>query len=151
MKKLISLLLLLPDFYTAFSQKAGKITLQEKISKAAAAIETRCVEWRRQIHEYPELGNREFKTAKLIADHLKSLGIDVQEGVAKTGVVGILRGGKPGPVVALRTDMDALPVTNFHMHSGNQVEKIFWGRLPVTHASSLCYFNSGSIIQSLLH
>lgn len=111
MKKLISLLLLLPAFSMTFSQKARTATLREKISKAAAAIETKCVEWRRQIHEYPELGNREFKTAKLIADHLKSLGIDVQEGVAKTGVVGILRGGKPGPVVALRADMDALPVT----------------------------------------
>ena len=59
----------------------------------------------------PELGNREFKTAKLIADHLKKLGLEVKEGVAKTGVVGILRGAKPGPCIALRADMDALPLT----------------------------------------
>jgi metal-dependent amidase/aminoacylase/carboxypeptidase family protein len=58
----------------------------------------------------PELGNREFKTAEKIATHLRSLGIEVQTGIAKTGVVGILRGGKPGPVVALRADIDALPV-----------------------------------------
>ncbi|NCW88760.1 MAG: amidohydrolase, partial [Chitinophagia bacterium] len=62
-------------------------------------------------HKYPELGNREFKTAKLVADHLRSLGIEVKEGVAKTGVVGLLKGGKPGPCIALRADMDALPLT----------------------------------------
>ena len=67
--------------------------------------------WRRDIHQNPELGNREFRTAGLVAEHLRSLGIEVQTGVAHTGVVGVLRGGKPGPVVALRADMDALPVT----------------------------------------
>jgi amidohydrolase len=69
------------------------------------------VAWRRDIHQHPELGNREFRTAELIAKHLQSLGIEVQTGVAHTGVVGLLKGGKPGPVVALRADMDALPVT----------------------------------------
>jgi amidohydrolase len=64
---------------------------------------------RRDFHQHPELGNREFKTAEKIAAHLRSLGIEVQTGVAKTGVVGILKGGKPGPV-ALRADIDALPV-----------------------------------------
>ena len=68
------------------------------------------IEWRRHLHQYPELSNREFKTAGMIAGHLKSLGIEVQENVAKTGVVGILKGGKPGPVIGLRADMDALPV-----------------------------------------
>lgn len=80
------------------------------IDQRAAAIESKVVAWRRDIHEHPELGNQEFRTAKLVADHLRSLGIDVQTGVAHTGVVGLLRGGKPGPVVALRADMDALPV-----------------------------------------
>ncbi len=66
---------------------------------------------RHQIHQYPELGNREFETAKLIEQHLRSLGLEVQTGVAHTGVVGVLRGGRPGPVVAVRADIDALPVT----------------------------------------
>ena len=66
---------------------------------------------RHTIHEHPELGNREFETAKLIAAHLRSLGMEVRTGVAHTGVIGILRGGQPGPVVAIRADMDALPVT----------------------------------------
>ncbi|HEX6048523.1 MAG TPA: amidohydrolase [Gemmatimonadaceae bacterium] len=69
------------------------------------------VAWRRDIHQNPELGNREVRTAKVVADHLRSLGMEVKTGVAHTGVVGLLRGGKPGPVVALRADMDALPVT----------------------------------------
>lgn len=76
----------------------------------ADAIQHKTNSWREQLHRYPELGNREFKTAKLVADHLRSLGIEVQEGVAKTGVVGLLKGSRPGPCVALRADMDALPV-----------------------------------------
>lgn len=80
------------------------------ISKAADNIEQKVIEWRHDIHQNPELGNREFRTAELIAKHLKSLGIDVQTKVGVTGVVGILKGGLPGPVVALRADMDALPV-----------------------------------------
>ena len=85
--------------------------LEDAIVKAVEKVEPQCIAWRRQLHQNPELGNREFKTAKLVADHLRSLGIDVKEGVAHTGVVGILKGGKPGPVIALRADMDALPVT----------------------------------------
>lgn len=84
--------------------------LKEKISGAADKIESKCIAWRREIHKHPELGNREFKTAKLIAEHLKRLGLDVKEGAAKTGVVAILQGGKPGPCIALRADMDALPI-----------------------------------------
>src|SRR5205814_1753270 len=68
------------------------------------------VAWRRDIHEHPELSNREFRTAGVVAQHLKSLGLEVRTGVGGTGVVGVLRGGKPGKVVALRADMDALPV-----------------------------------------
>ena len=69
------------------------------------------VAWRRDIHEHPELGNRETRTAGLVAAHLRSLGLEVRTGLARTGVVAVLKGGKPGPVVALRADMDALPVT----------------------------------------
>lgn len=85
--------------------------LKDRISTETNKIETKCIAWRRQIHENPELGNREFKTARLVADHLKKLGLEVTEGVAKTGVVALLKGGKPGPCIALRADMDALPVT----------------------------------------
>lgn len=81
------------------------------LEKDYNSIENKVIEWRRDIHQNPELGNREFKTAEKIAQHLKSLGIEVQTGVAHTGVVGILKGNKPGKVVALRADIDALPVT----------------------------------------
>lgn len=77
---------------------------------AASAVQPKVVAWRRDIHEHPELGNREFRTSKLVAEHLRKLGFEVRTGVAKTGLVAILKGGKPGGVVALRADMDALPV-----------------------------------------
>ena len=77
----------------------------------AEAGRQRVIDWRHDFHAHPELGNREFKTSAKIAEYLKSLGMDVQTGVAHTGVVGILKGGKPGPVVALRADIDALPIT----------------------------------------
>ncbi|HEX8039048.1 MAG TPA: amidohydrolase [Chryseosolibacter sp.] len=77
----------------------------------AKAIEPKLIEWRRHFHQYPELSNREKNTAETIGKHLRSLGLEVRTGVAHTGVVGILKGGKPGPVIALRADMDALPVT----------------------------------------
>ncbi len=83
----------------------------QDVSKMAAAVDEKVVEWRRDIHQHPELGNREFRTAGLVADHLRALGLEVRTDVAHTGVVGILRGGKPGPRIALRADMDALPVT----------------------------------------
>ncbi|GAB5473746.1 MAG: M20 family metallopeptidase [Maribacter sp.] len=81
------------------------------LQKDYSQIESKVVEWRRDIHQNPELGNREFKTAEKIAEHLKSLGIEIQTGVAHTGVVGLLKGDQPGKVVALRADIDALPVT----------------------------------------
>jgi amidohydrolase len=83
---------------------------QPVIDQKAAAILPQVIEWRRYLHQHPELSNREYKTAEYIAAHLKKLGLEVQTGVAKTGIVAILRGGQPGPVVALRADMDALPV-----------------------------------------
>jgi len=86
--------------------------LHAEIAALADEIEARVIAWRRDFHQHPELGNREWRTAKIVADHLKALGLDaVHEKVAHTGVVGVLRGGLPGPVVALRADMDALPVT----------------------------------------
>ncbi|MEM9937081.1 MAG: amidohydrolase, partial [Bacteroidota bacterium] len=85
--------------------------LESIISEKAEAIEAKVVEWRRHLHANPELSNREFKTAEYVANHLKALGMDVQTGIAHTGVVALLEGGKPGPVVGLRADMDALPVT----------------------------------------
>lgn len=83
----------------------------QNLSKDFKSVEKKVIEWRRHFHQNPELSNREFNTAKTIAKHLKSLGIETQENVAKTGVVGILKGKKPGKVVALRADIDALPVT----------------------------------------
>jgi amidohydrolase len=84
--------------------------LRKQITKAADNIESKCIAWRRDLHEHPELSNHEFRTARLVADHLKKLGMEVKEGIAVTGVVGILRGSKPGPCIALRADMDGLPI-----------------------------------------
>ena len=84
--------------------------LQSDIDRRSAAVADKVTAWRHDIHSHPELSFQETRTAKLVADHLKSLGLEVQTGVGGNGVVGILRGGKPGPVVALRADMDALPV-----------------------------------------
>ena len=89
--------------YMAFSQHG--------LDTEIADIESKVIEWRRDFHENPELSNREFKTAEKIAAHLKSLGLEVQTGVAHTGVVGLLIGNQPGKVIALRADIDALPVT----------------------------------------
>lgn len=85
--------------------------IRADLDRLADQLEPKVIEWRHDIHEHPELGNREVRTSGIVAEHLKALGFEVQTGVAHTGVVAILRGGKPGPVVALRADMDALPVT----------------------------------------
>lgn len=89
---------------------APNAALSKQIDERAKAIEDKLIAWRRDIHQHPELGNQETRTSKLVADHLRALGMDVKTGVAGTGVVAVLKGGKPGPVVALRADMDALPV-----------------------------------------
>lgn len=81
-----------------------------EIDRQADRIEGKVIEWRRHLHENPELSNREVKTADYVAKHLRSLGLEVRTGIAKTGLIGILRTGKPGPTVALRADMDGLPV-----------------------------------------
>jgi amidohydrolase len=85
--------------------------LASDVERRTRAIESRVIETRRDLHQHPELGNREERTAFVVAERLSSLGLEVRTGIAKTGVVGVLRGAKPGPVVALRADMDALPVT----------------------------------------
>jgi len=95
--------------FSALNTQAQELSVL--VDQRASALQSKVLAWRRDIHEHPELSNREVRTAKLVADHLKSLGMEVQTGVARTGVVGVLKGGKPGPVVALRADMDALPVT----------------------------------------
>lgn len=87
------------------------LPLEHAIGAAARHVDPKVVGWRRDIHQHPELGNREFRTSKMVAAHLRALGIEVRENVAHTGIVGLLRGAGPGPVVALRADMDALPVT----------------------------------------
>ena len=84
--------------------------LEQEIRQRAAAIEERLIAWRRDIHEQPELGEQETRTAALVAAHLTKLGLEVRTAVGQTGVVAVLKGDKPGPVVALRADMDALPV-----------------------------------------
>ena len=104
--------LLLPVLYLiciqAFSQANPK--LLTKLDQQAKEMEAKVIEWRRHFHQNPELSNREFKTGAKISEHLKSLGLEVKYPVAKTGAVGILRTGKPGPVLALRADIDGLPV-----------------------------------------
>jgi amidohydrolase len=84
--------------------------IHAQLDTAAQAVESKMLAWRQDIHQNPELGNQEFRTAGLVAQHLRSLGYEVRENVAVTGIVAVLRGGAPGPVVALRADMDALPV-----------------------------------------
>lgn len=106
-QKLLTLLLFSPFILPA---QKGTTDLTAKINAAADKIESKTITWRRDFHEHPELGNNEVRTAKIIADHLRSLGLEVTEGVGKTGVVGVLKGAKPGPCIGLRADMDGLPV-----------------------------------------
>jgi amidohydrolase len=107
MKRLLPVLLLLSAAASAQSQSPIPAAVETSIQ----GVEPRLISWRRDIHQHPELGNREFRTAELVATHLRSLGLEVTTGVAHTGVVAVLKGGRPGPSIALRADMDALPVT----------------------------------------
>lgn len=104
-KRLIIILYLVAVPFFVFSQK-----LNDKAIKHAEQIEQKVIEWRRHFHQFPELSNSEFETAKYIESHLRSLGLEVQTGVAHTGVVAILKGANPGPVIGLRADIDGLPV-----------------------------------------
>lgn len=99
-------------FFTCCLLFGGSLLAQNaNLDKDYKNVEAKVIDWRRDFHQFPELSNREFKTAEKIAAHLKSLGMEVQTGIAKTGVVGILKGNKPGKVIGLRADIDALPVT----------------------------------------
>ena len=137
MKKIYPFIFLLLLHLSLSAQVKPK--LQAKLDQQANEIEARVIEWRRDFHQNPELGNREYNTGVKIADHLKSLGIKVQYPVAKTGVVGILEGVKPGPVIALRADMDALPVTERNsLPFASKVKTIFNGQeTGVMHAAMM--------------
>jgi amidohydrolase len=104
-RTLLSLLL------AAAAVPAQAAVTDAQLDAAATAVMPQVVAWRRDFHQHPELGNREFRTSKAVAEQLRKLGLEVRSGIAHTGVVGVLRGGRPGPTVALRADMDALPVT----------------------------------------
>ncbi|MFQ3177569.1 MAG: amidohydrolase [Pseudoalteromonas tetraodonis] len=97
--------------FTAISAPSFASSINTELEQATQSVSEKVITWRRHLHQYPELSNREFETAKYITNHLKSLGLEVQTGVAHTGVVAKLSGGKKGPLIALRADMDALPVT----------------------------------------
>jgi len=94
----------------SFVMQSFAIDMSREIDAAAAKVLPQVIQWRRFLHEHPELSNREVNTGKMVAEELRKLGIEVRTGVAKTGVIGILKGGQPGPVIGLRADMDALPV-----------------------------------------
>src|SRR6056300_1100948 len=95
-------------FFTLLS--SGTEGLKIELDQKLESLMPKVIEWRHDIHQYPKLANREFRTSKKVADHLESLGLEVETGIAYTGVVALIEGGKPGPTVALRADMDALPV-----------------------------------------
>ncbi|MVT12407.1 amidohydrolase [Chitinophaga tropicalis] len=125
--QLLSLLSFVPIF--SFAQI-------KDLDRNVANVKDSVVSWRRHLHQNPELSNREFKTSEFIAAHLRKLGLEVHTGIAKTGVVAILKGGKPGPVVALRADIDALPVyerANLPFKSTDTAEYL-GQRVPVMHA-----------------
>jgi amidohydrolase len=107
--KIYSTLMLMMGAFVSIAQ--SQTTLHTKIDQQAMSVESRVIEWRRWFHEHPELSNREVNTGARIAELLKSFGLEVQYPVAKTGVVALLKGAKPGPVVALRADIDGLPIT----------------------------------------
>lgn len=109
---------------TAQAQVNAK--LQSKLDAQANEVEAKVIEWRRHFHQYPELSNRETKTGEYIAAYLRTLGLEVQHPVAKTGVVAILRTGKPGPVIGLRADIDALPVTERNSLPFASKEKVIY-------------------------
>jgi len=120
----------------ALTANAAEDTLDERLARSAEAIQPKAIAWRHDIHQHPELGNQEHRTAALVAEHLRHLGMEVETGVGTTGVVGLLKGGRPGPVVALRADMDALPVLEATgLPFASQVRQQYQGEeRPVMHA-----------------
>lgn len=116
--------------------RADAAALEAKVRERAAAVERKLIAWRRDIHQHPELGDQETRTAKLVAGHLRGLKLEVRTGVARTGVVGVLKGGKPGRTVALRADMDALPVQEPPgLPFASKARALYHGKeVPVMHA-----------------
>ncbi len=110
--------------------------LASTINTKAESIQQKLTVWRRYLHQHPELGNREFKTSAYILEQLKDLGLEIKPGIAKTGIVAILKGGKPGPVIALRADMDALPVKERVNIPYASTDSSMYGniKVPVMHA-----------------
>jgi amidohydrolase len=96
--------------FVLLSSLATADSIGSRVDTVLAGLQPKIIDWRRDLHQNPELSNREFRTSKIVAEHLRALGLPVETGVAKTGVVAVLEGGKPGPTIALRADMDALPV-----------------------------------------
>jgi amidohydrolase len=121
---------------TLIAQGNTSFDWQSYIDSQSEELYEKVVEWRRHFHQYPELSNREFETAAMVAEHLRGLGIDVETEVAHTGVVGVLRGGMPGPVVGLRADMDALPVKERVdiPFASEAVSEYMGNEVPVMHA-----------------
>ena len=109
--RLTSVALLLSSVFATSVYSTTTVASVPNAAELTAQVESKVIAWRRDLHQHPELSNREFRTSKVIEKHLKSLGLEVQTGIAHTGVVAILTGGKPGPLIGLRADMDALPVT----------------------------------------
>nr|WP_150099361.1 amidohydrolase [Shewanella frigidimarina] len=109
--RLTSVALLLSSVFAASVYSTTTVASVPNAAELTAQVESKVIAWRRDLHQHPELSNREFRTSKVIEKHLKSLGLEVQTGIAHTGVVAILTGGNPGPLIGLRADMDALPVT----------------------------------------
>src|SRR5688500_16937956 len=118
------------------SAGAREASLEAQIRERSAAVEKQLIDWRRDIHQHPELGDQEQRTSQLVAKHLSRLGLDVQTEVGRTGVVGILMVTKPGPVVGLRADTDALPVTEPEgLSFASRVKAIYHGNeVGVMHA-----------------
>ncbi len=110
MTRLTLLRLALPAVFVLSAPIAASQSLAPELDRLIIAVEPELIQWRRHLHQHPELSNREVETAKYVAERLKSFGLEPQTGVAGNGVVALLRGGRPGPVVALRADMDGLPV-----------------------------------------
>ncbi|MBT7655930.1 MAG: amidohydrolase, partial [Flavobacteriales bacterium] len=123
-------------FLSLIALLIGFISWGQISQKSYSKIEPKVIEWRHDIHQNPELSNREFRTAEKVAKHLKSLGMEVQTGIAHTGVVGLLKGKRPGKVVALRADMDALPVEerNDLPYRSKVIGEYMGNKVPVMHA-----------------
>lgn len=117
---------LLVVFLSGSSAAQSSNPLASEVDRLTTEVLPQVVAWRRDFHQHPELGNREVRTAKIIADTLTKLGYEVRTGVARAGVVAVLKGGKPGPVVALRADMDALPVTEQVDLPFKSTQKAMW-------------------------